>query len=161
LFSGSTQGVTDDSCPERFLAPNLASALRRAGRSFAGFAEGLPATGSPVCTAGEYARKHVPWTDFGNVPAAVSRPFASFPGSDLARLPTVAFVVPNLCDDMHDCSVATGDDLRRTDGAARPVRPADHALHRARDDRGGITAIWRAGDSGSRDRSGSERPSSW
>jgi phosphatidylinositol-3-phosphatase len=26
-----------------------------------------------------------------------------------ADLPTVSFVVPNLCNDMHDCSVATGD----------------------------------------------------
>jgi hypothetical protein len=109
LFSGSTHGVTDDSCPVRFVAPNLASALLRAGRTFAGFAEGLPAAGSPVCYAGEYARKHVPWADFGNVPPSVSKPFASFPGSDLARLPTVSFVVPNLCNDMHDCSVATGD----------------------------------------------------
>ncbi|HVM66563.1 MAG TPA: alkaline phosphatase family protein [Acidimicrobiales bacterium] len=30
---------------------------------------------------------------------------------DLAagRLPTFSFVTPNLCDDTHDCSVATGD----------------------------------------------------
>jgi acid phosphatase len=26
-----------------------------------------------------------------------------------ARLPAFAFVVPDLCHDMHDCSVATGD----------------------------------------------------
>ena len=113
LFSGSTQGVTDDGCPYRFTAPNLATSLVEAGRSFAGYAEDLPGTGSPVCAAGEYARKHVPWADFGNVPASASLPFGSFPGADYARLPAVSFVIPNLCDDMHDCGVAVGDSWLR------------------------------------------------
>jgi len=108
LFSGSTHGVTADSCPVEFTAPNLAADLMAAGKTFAGYSEDLPSVGSPVCSAGEYARKHVPWTDFRNVPGSVSMPFSSFP-TDFARLPTVSFVIPNLCDDMHDCSVATGD----------------------------------------------------
>lgn len=109
LFSGSTQGVTDDGCPNRFTAPNLAADLIRAGKTFAGYAEDLPGPGSPVCSAGGYARKHVPWADFGNVPGSVSLPLTSFPGTAFARLPPVSFVIPNLCHDMHDCSVAAGD----------------------------------------------------
>jgi acid phosphatase len=109
LFSGSTQGIGDDSCPHLFSAPNLAADLIAAGRSFTGYAEGLPSAGSAVCAAGGYARKHAPWTDFSNVPRSASQPFASFPGDDFARLPTVSFVVPDLCDDMHDCGVPTGD----------------------------------------------------
>jgi hypothetical protein len=109
LFSGSTQGVTDDSCPHRFSAPNLASGLLAAGRTFAGYAEDLPATGSAVCSAGEYARKHVPWTNFSNVPAVDSKPLRAFPAGHYTSLPTVSFVIPNLCDDMHDCPVASGD----------------------------------------------------
>ena len=109
LFSGSTQGIADDGCPYRFTAPNLAAGLLKAAKSFAGYAEDLPGVGSPACSAGEYARKHVPWADFSNVPGSVSLPFTSFPATDLARLPTVSFVIPNLCDDMHDCSVAAGD----------------------------------------------------
>jgi acid phosphatase len=108
LFSGSTHGVTDDSCPNRFTAPNLAADLSTAGKSFAGYAEDLPGAGSPVCSAGEYARKHAPWTNFSNVPGSDSLPFTSFP-ADFARLPTVSFVIPNLCHDMHDCSIGTGD----------------------------------------------------
>jgi phosphatidylinositol-3-phosphatase len=108
LFSGSTHGVTDDSCPVELTAPNLAADLMAAGKTFAGYSEDLPSVGSLVCSAGEYARKHVPWADFRNVPGSVSMPFSSFP-TDFARLPTVSFVIPNLCDDMHDCSVATGD----------------------------------------------------
>jgi hypothetical protein len=80
-----------------------------AGQTFAGYSEGLPGTGSAVCTSGEYARKHVPGTNFGNVPAADSKPFSSFPAGRYARLPRVSFVIPNLCHDMHDCPVAAGD----------------------------------------------------
>jgi acid phosphatase len=109
LFSGSTQGVSDDGCPYRFTAPNLAADLIRAGKTFAGYAEALPGPGSPVCSAGDYARKHVPWADFGNVPGSVSLPFTSFPAAAFARLPSVSFVIPDLCHDMHDCSVAAGD----------------------------------------------------
>jgi hypothetical protein len=113
LFSGSTQGVMSDACPVTFTAPNLASGLLAAGKTFAGYAEGLPATGSPVCSVGNYARKHVPWADFRNIPASVNQPFTSFQGADFSRLPTVSFVIPDLCNDMHDCSVATGDSWLR------------------------------------------------
>jgi hypothetical protein len=110
LFSGSTQGVTDDHCPVRLGArPNLARSLLDAGLSFTGFSEGLPAAGSRACTSGRYAAKHNPWADFDNVPAAASQPFTSFP-STFADLPTVSFVVPDLCHDMHDCPIGTGDD---------------------------------------------------
>ena len=109
LFSGSTQGVTSDACPVTFDAPNLAADLLAAGKTFTGYAEGLPAVGATDCTTGEYARKHVPWADFSNVPASVSKPFSSWPAGDYARLPAVSFVIPNLCDDMHDCPVSAGD----------------------------------------------------
>jgi acid phosphatase len=109
LFSGSTHGITSDQCPTSLHAPNLASDLAAAGFSFAGYSEGLPAPGSFACQAGEYARKHAPWTDFSNLQAAANQPFSQFAAGGYARLPTVSFVIPNLCHDMHDCSVATGD----------------------------------------------------
>jgi acid phosphatase len=108
LFSGSTQGVTDDSCPQTFSTPNLAGQLRAAGRSFTGYSEGLPAAGYTGCRTGGYARKHNPWVDFPALPASVNQPLSALP-RDLAQLPTVAFVVPDLCSDMHSCPVATGD----------------------------------------------------
>lgn len=110
LFAGSTLGVTSDSCPVNGGAtPNLASELLSAGYTFAGYAEGLPAVGSTVCSAGKYARKHVPWANFTNVPAANSLPFSAFPMGNYAALPTVAFVIPNNDDNMHDGSIAQGD----------------------------------------------------
>ena len=117
LCSGSTQGVTDDAGPPPgtpFRTPNLASSLAAAGRSFAGYSEDLPAPGSDACTAGGYARKHNPWSDFTNVAAAANRPFTDFPHADYSGLPTVSFVVPNLRNDMHDGPVAEADAWLRT-----------------------------------------------
>jgi acid phosphatase len=53
-------------------------------------------------------RKHNPWVDFQDLPAAVNQPFSAMP-TDYADLPTVSFVVPDLCNDMHNCGVAAGD----------------------------------------------------
>ena len=111
LFSGSTHGLSDDSCPATgspYSSANLASVLRAGGFSFATFSEDLPAAGSTVCSSGQYARKHNPVTDFSNVPADLSRPFRAFP-ADLSTLPTVSFVVPNLDHDMHDGTVGQAD----------------------------------------------------
>lgn len=108
LFSGSTQGLTDDSCPHTYGADNLGAQLIAAGHTFVGYSEGLPAPGSLACTAGDYARKHSPWTNFPSVPSTANQPFRAFP-QDYAALPTVSFVVPNLANDMHNGSTATGD----------------------------------------------------
>jgi len=110
LFAGSTFGVTKDACPVNGgNTPNLASELLAAGDTFIGYAEGLPAVGSTACSAGKYARKHVPWANFSNVPPANSLPFSAFPMGNYANLPTVSFVIPNNDDNMHDGSVAQGD----------------------------------------------------
>jgi phosphatidylinositol-3-phosphatase len=117
LFSGSTRGVTDDSCPESFTADNLAAQLRAGGKTFIGYSESLPQAGYTGCTSGDYARKHNPWADFPKLPATVNQPMSAMPG-DYAKLPTVSFVVPNLCNDMHNCPVATGDRWAREHLAA-------------------------------------------
>ena len=88
LFAGDTFGVTKDVCPVNAgAAPNLASELLAAGHTFGGYAEDLPAVGSPVCSAGKYARKHVPWANFTNVPPANSVPFSAFPTAGQLREP--------------------------------------------------------------------------
>ena len=108
LFSGSTQGVSDDSCPQTFSTENLGHELAVAGLTFAGFSEDMPIDGFTGCGSGGYGRSENPWVDFTNVPASANLTFAEFP-SDYSTLPTVSFVVPNLCDSMHDCDVSTGD----------------------------------------------------
>ena len=110
LFSGSAQGRTDDSCVGvgSISAPNLGSELIAAGKTWASYNETLPSQGSTVCSSGSYAQKHNPWFGFNNVPTSTAKTFAQFP-TDYTTLPKVSFVVPNLCSDMHDCSVGTGD----------------------------------------------------
>jgi Phosphoesterase family len=121
LFSGSTHGVTGNACPQHFRkANNLGHQLRKSGLSFVGYAESLPRTGFRGCASGTYVRKHNPWVNFGTLPPATNRPFSDFP-RDYRKLPTVSFVSPNMCHDMHDCSIRTGDRWMKThfDGYAR------------------------------------------
>jgi acid phosphatase len=132
LFSGDNHGVRfRDGVPhDRFAAPNLATALIQKGLSFKGYAEDLPAIGStlvygPPGAQGKdrsYARKHAPWVSFKNIPngptAADSSNlrFVDFPKdpAGFAALPTLAFVIPNLKNDMHDAEDGlTGDDAVR------------------------------------------------
>jgi len=118
LFSGSNQGVGFyDDVPEKlFAGPNLGEQLIQAGRTFKGYSEDLPVAGSKVKKAGLYARKHVPWASFSNVPSAASVPWTDFP-KDYATLPTVSFVIPNLIHDMHDgrfpANITAGDQWLR------------------------------------------------
>jgi acid phosphatase len=106
LFSGSTQGVTGDQCPLTFSAANSASELIHAGKTFAGYSESMPSDGYRGCwSGGSYARKHNPWVSFTNVPSSGNLVYRQFPSSP----PSLAWIVPNLCNDMHDCSVKTGD----------------------------------------------------
>ncbi|MBV8491420.1 MAG: acid phosphatase [Candidatus Eremiobacteraeota bacterium] len=107
IFSGSTQGDASDACPVTYASANLASELLAAGLTFGGYSESMPHDGFSGCYAGDtYARKHVPWASFSNVPASANRVYRGFPTN---ATPSVVFIVPNLCNDMHDCSTATGD----------------------------------------------------
>jgi hypothetical protein len=108
LFSGSTHGVTDDSCPHTYPSANLASELAAAGLTFGGYVESMPSPGFAGCrgSANLYARKHVPWPNFSNVPASESSIYTGLP----SPMPSLAWIVPNMCNDMHDCSTRRGDD---------------------------------------------------
>jgi acid phosphatase len=114
LFSGSTQGVSSDQCPVSFGVDNLGSELLAAKISFRGYAESMPSKGFTGCEAVPdslpsgflYMRKHVPWTDFTNLPKSVSqvykKPFSAPPAK-------FVWITPNMCNDMHDCPISTGD----------------------------------------------------
>ncbi|WP_129305504.1 alkaline phosphatase family protein [Streptomyces sp. L2] len=115
LFSGSNQKIKNDSCPKlgTMTAPNLASGLLAAGKTWGSYNENMPSK-TTTCKSGLYGAKHNPWFGFKNVPAATAHDFTSFP-KDYSKLPTVSFVTPNLCNDMHGVSgtckksVSTGD----------------------------------------------------
>ena len=108
LFSGSNQDVGfEDDIPTTFFATsNLGAGLMQNQRSFKGYSEDLPKIGWTGNHSGGYARKHVPWISFSNVPdgaqigTSSNLRFKDFP-IDFTKLPTVAIVVPNLVNDMH------------------------------------------------------------
>jgi len=95
--------------------PSLADTLAVAGRSWKAYVEGLPSPGFENAASGEDAKKHDPFVYFAHVLAHRAWvqhvvPFAQL-AADVRRdaLPDFSLVVPNLCDDMHDSGVATGD----------------------------------------------------
>jgi len=110
LFAGDTEGLTDDSCPHAYMGANLADALTAKGLSFTIYSENLPQAGFTGCGSADklYRRKHNPVPNFASVPVAANQPFSTFP-ADYSRLPTVAYVVPNMMNDMHDGSVPQAD----------------------------------------------------
>jgi phosphatidylinositol-3-phosphatase len=108
LFSGSTHDVKNDACSYALEGPNLAEALRKAGLGFAIFSETMPETGFAGCSSHAYRKKHNPVAYFASLPPEINRRFEDFP-ADFSKLPSVAFVVPDEQNDMHDGSIAQGD----------------------------------------------------
>ena len=125
IFSGYNQGINGNSRPANypFSTPNLGAELFAAGRTFTGYSEDLPATGDADTEESyPYARRHNPWANWqdatvptppNRLPPSSNLPFSAFP-SDFSTLPTVAFVVPNVENDMHDGSIMMADDWLRT-----------------------------------------------
>jgi acid phosphatase len=108
LFSGSLQGMKSDSCPHYFGSANLGSELIAAGFTFAGYSESLPANGFKGCRLHSYTRSHNPWVNFTNLADSTNLRFEDFP-TNFDALPTVAFVIPDKRDDMHDGSIVRAD----------------------------------------------------
>jgi hypothetical protein len=109
--AGTDGNVLNDCKPNptscRSLADNIFRQVRTSGGTARSYVEGAT-TG---CSASGNAAKHVPamYMMGGNDQsycATEVRPFTEF---SPAALPTFAFITPTLCNDMHDCSVATGD----------------------------------------------------
>jgi len=111
LFSGDTQSITNNACPNSFDTDNLATRLLDKGLTFASFAESLPAVGDVTCIAGTYRRKHNPVSNWQGTRVApeLNKRFADFP-QDYSKLPTVSFVIPDQDNDMHDGSFESADD---------------------------------------------------
>jgi len=117
LWSGSTQGVTDDGVHNLSSGTTLADQIETAGRSWHVAAQNVPLGCSTAATAsggedgsGNYARKHEPaisWTSVSGNPVRCAN-ITDFSHFD-PNVGNYWFIAPNLCNDMHDCSIATGD----------------------------------------------------
>ena len=119
MTSGSTHGVSDDAGPSAHPIPgsSIFTEVAEAGGSWATFAESMPGD-CITYPASAYAVKHNPaayYTALKDVCPSHDVPLGTTGGGPLAsaldsgHLPTFSFVVPNLCNDTHDCPVSTGD----------------------------------------------------
>jgi phosphatidylinositol-3-phosphatase len=98
LVSGSTHGVTSDCTDCVQTGPTIGTQLSAKHLRWAAYAEGYP-------SSSRFAKKHVPFLYFPKDASHVL-PLERF---NPRQLPTYSLVIPDLCHDMHDCSVATGD----------------------------------------------------
>ncbi len=118
LTGGSTFGMTTDcaptSCPVN--AANIADRVEASGRTWKAYEESMPSA-CYLSDSGEYVPKHNPFVYYADIQGNASRcqshdvPYSQL-ATDLASdstTPNYVFITPNLCDDMHDCSVSTGD----------------------------------------------------
>jgi phospholipase C len=115
LWAGSPLGVISDVCPapgSPFGAENLGHACEAAGLTWRAYSENLSAASSVLCTNNGtlYTRKHDPWTNFNNLTHLNERPYTDL-AADIAgnTLPNLVFVIPNNCNNTHDCTLAVGD----------------------------------------------------
>jgi phosphatidylinositol-3-phosphatase len=113
--SGSTQGVRDDGAPSAH--PLRAASLFGQAASARSYEENMPAL-CALADAYPYATKHNPEAYYlgararcrtGDVPLGTPTRGAFATALANGTLPAFSFVTPNLCNDMHDCPVATGD----------------------------------------------------
>jgi hypothetical protein len=121
MTTGGTQGVRDDNAPSHhaITADNLFRQVRAGGGTARSYVEGMPGA-CALTSSGQYAVKHNPaaylqgGTDraacrHDDVPAGTLTDGAFITALRTKTLPTFSFVTPDVCNDTHDCPVATGD----------------------------------------------------
>jgi phosphatidylinositol-3-phosphatase len=116
MVSGSTYGVLDNRVHD-LDGPTLFDQLEAAGKTWRVAAENLPEgcfTGKEASGGrdgpGTYARKHEPGINFRSIATDPAR--CAFIGDLTSFVPDAAdfqLIIPNLCHDMHDCSIEEGD----------------------------------------------------
>ncbi len=115
LLGGNTFGITSD-CTDCFInQPSLPDLIEASGRTWKTYQEDLP---SP-CFVGNskpYVQKHNPFIYFDPIRIDAGRCKNSVVsltdlGQDLSnnQLPNFVFIMPNLCNSAHDCSLDIAD----------------------------------------------------
>jgi PKD repeat protein len=94
-------------------ARNIIDPVVASGRTWHSYQESMGAACGKV-TSGQYAPKHNPFVYYTDISAASCQANVvdySNLANDLksSTLANYVFITPNLCNDMHDCSVSTGD----------------------------------------------------
>jgi phosphatidylinositol-3-phosphatase len=114
IAGGSTFGVTDDNDPSAhpLSGPSVFGAALGTGLTARVYADAMP---SPcfLTSTGQYAVRHNPWTYFVDERGQCDRFDTSLTryAGDVrsGSLPDAGLVVPDICHDAHNCSLATAD----------------------------------------------------
>lgn len=115
LLGGSTFGIDTNCTNCKVRRTTLVDQLEGAGISWKGYMGAMPHACFEGASAGRYAKRHNPFMYFTTITEDPDRCGRVQPMkrllSDLRndRLPRYSFIVPDLCKDMHDCSIRTGD----------------------------------------------------
>ena len=125
VAGGSTFGVSDDASPSShpIEQASVFDAVIGAGGTAKTYAEAMPEP-CALEPVGRYAVKHNPWAYFSSstsrencgrfdVPAGDPGNGALRDDVDAGALPTVGLLVPDLCNDGHDCPLSTVDEWLR------------------------------------------------
>ena len=107
--------TNDDNFTGTTTEDNIAREITAAGKSWKVYAEGLPSTGYVGGSTKLYMKRHNPFAYFGDVRSSLSEknnivPFTIF-SKDVSdnKLPNFSFIVPDACNDAHDCKLVTTD----------------------------------------------------
>lgn len=120
LTSGSTNGITSDCTDCPVAAPSI---FQQLGTNWRSYLESMPSPGYTGAFSGPYAKKHNPAAYYTRIAREYIRqavPLGSPTSGRLARdlregsLKRFSLIVPNLCNDEHDCPITVGDDWLRT-----------------------------------------------
>jgi acid phosphatase len=117
LTTGQTLTVIDALTPQTFdvQVDNVVRELIAAGKSWKSYAEDLTSVGYTGGDKGLYAVRHNPFAYFTDVQDHTSQaqnlvPFSQFASDyNSGTSPDYSFIVPNLCNDAHDCPLSTAD----------------------------------------------------
>lgn len=115
ILGGNTFGITSDCTDCHINSSNLVNQLEQAHKTWKAYMESMPS----ACFIGNaypYDQKHNPFIYFDNIRNNQNRCRSIVPYTEISSdfksiqtTPDFAWITPNMCSDMHDCSVAKGD----------------------------------------------------
>jgi phosphatidylinositol-3-phosphatase len=121
IAGGSTFGVTDDNAPSShpISGDSAFDQTVSVGLRAKTYAEGMTSN-CMLSNTGRYAVKHNPWPYFngasqrancnaGDVPLGTTSSGNLLNDINAGNLPNTGMMIPDLCNDAHDCSLATAD----------------------------------------------------
>jgi hypothetical protein len=115
LTGGSTFGIGSDCTDCNVDATSIVDQLQSSHISWRAYMEDLPHPCFTGASSGDYAKKHDPFAYYTRIThdPQQCRNIVGLGrlGNDerAGALPRFIWITPNLCHDMHDCSVSTGD----------------------------------------------------